>query len=357
MMTESPKVFFVPVPVLQDLLEHLLIAAGCSPANARITAEGFLDADIRGLALQGLDHIWTTLGDLRMGRMNGGAEPRVVRETAATALVDGDAGPGQVGGRFAVEVAIRKTRESGACVVGLQGAGDVFRLGGYAERIAAEGLVGLAMTNSIPPRVHPFGGIDPMLGTNPLCVAIPTGGEPILLDMATSASAVGHIRLAGYHGTPIPPGIAIGLDGMPTTDAAKALGGAISPLGGGPKGYGLGLCVALLAGPLVGGLLGRALNDTLQGDHQGSAHRGHLFVAIDPGAFGDPATFRRAVDAYVAEIRSSRRAPGTEAILMPGEREAAERKRALAAGVRVYESVWKNTAKIAAELGVAMPRL
>jgi LDH2 family malate/lactate/ureidoglycolate dehydrogenase len=241
-------------------------------------------------------------------------------------------------------------------VVGLRGAGDLFRLGGYAERIAREGMIGVAMTNSIPLRVHPFGGVEPMLGTNPLCIAVPCGCDPIVHDMATSASAVGHIRLANYHGTPIPPGIAVGPDGRPTTDAAEALRGAISPLGG-PKGYGLALCVALLTGPLVGGLIGRTLDDALEGDHQGSAHRGHLFGAIDPASFGDLSDFREAVDKYVGEIRASRRSPGVEVISVPGERAAMESKRVLKEGVRVYESVWRNTAKLASELGVEMPRL
>ncbi len=355
-MNATPKTILVPVPVLKDLLERLLRAAGCSSANAEIVAEGFLDADLRGHGLQGLDHIWTTLGDLRLGKMNGRARPRLARETAATALVDGDSGPGQVGGRLAADIAVRKARESGACVVGLRGAGDLFRLGGYAERIAAEGLIGMVMTNSIPLRVHPFGGVEPMLGTNPLCIAIPCGGEPIVHDMATSASAVGHIRLASYHGTPIPPGIAVGPDGRPTTDAAEALRGAISPLGG-PKGYGLALGIALLTGPLVGGLIGRILDEALEGDHQGSAHRGHLFAAIDPASFGNSSDFIKAVDSYIGEIRASRRAPGVDVVRVPGERAAIERKRAMKEGIRVYDSVWRNTAKLASELGVEMPRL
>lgn len=354
-MNEPDTVILVPISVLRDLLERLLQAAGCSPRNAGVVAQGFLDADVRGHALQGLDHIWTTLGDLRLGKMNGNARPRIVKETAATALVDGDAGPGQVGGMFACDVAVRKARESGSCTVGLRGAGDVFRLGGYTEAIALEGLVGVMITNSIPARVHPFGGNEPVLGTNPISVAVPTGGEPIILDMATSASAVGHIRLADYHGQSIPAGLAVGPDGQPTTVAAEALRGAIAPLGG-SKGFGLGLCAALMSGPLVGGLLGHALNDSLEGDHQGSASRGHLIIAIDPAAFGDATEFRRSVDRYADEIRSSRRAADVAAILMPGERGSGEGMRAGNEGVRVYESVWRNTGKLAAELRVEMPR-
>ena len=355
-MEENNRMVFVPRPILLDLLERLLQAAGCSPQNAGVVARGFIEADERGLALQGLDHIWTTLGDLRLGRMNGNSRPRIVKETAATALVDGDAGPGQVGGMVACDVAVRKARESGSCIVGLRGAGDVFRLGGYTEAIAREGFIGLMMTNSIPPRVHPFGGMEPVLGTNPISIAIPTRGDPIVLDMATSASAVGHIRLAGYHGDPIEPGLAVGPGGQPTTDADEALRGAIAPLGG-PKGFGLAVCVAIMTGPLVGALLGQELDDALEGDHQGSKHRGHLIIAIDPASFGDSAEFRRSVDQYADEIRSSRPRADVSAIQMPGEREFAERKRAMSDGVRVYESVWRKTAELAAELSVEMPRL
>ncbi|MCG8509401.1 MAG: Ldh family oxidoreductase [Rhodospirillales bacterium] len=355
-MNETGQKITVPVSVLRDLLERLLQAAGCSRQNSSIVARGFLDADVHGHALQGLDHIWTTLGDLRLGKMNGNACPRIVKETAATALVDGDAGPGQVGGMFACDVAVRKARESGSCAIGIRGAGDVFRLGGYTEAIALEGLVGVMMSYSIPARVHPFGGNEPVLGTNPVSIAIPTGGDPIVLDMATSASAVGHIRLASYSGDPIPAGLAVGRDGQPTTDAAEALRGAIAPLGG-SKGFGLGLCVALMSGPLVGGLLGQELDDALEGDHQGSAYRGHLIIALDPASFGDSTEFRRSVDRYAEEIRSSRRAVGVAAIQMPGQRGMAEQKRVKNEGVSIYESVWRNTAKLAAELRVEMPRL
>src|SRR5690606_8255515 len=156
------------------------------------------------------------------------------------------------------------------------------------------GLVGMVFSNAWPPRVHAVGGIDRVLGTNPLAIGIPNDGDPVVVDMATSATAIGHVRMASHAGQGIPPGVAIDGGGKPTTDPAAAIAGALSPLGG-AKGFGLGLCVALLSGPVIGAVLGDRL-DRVSGQGDGEAgQRGHLFIALDPAAFGDPAAARAGV--------------------------------------------------------------
>jgi L-2-hydroxycarboxylate dehydrogenase (NAD+) len=332
---------------------RLLVAAGCEPGAADVAAEVFLTADLRGLGVQGLDHLPTMVRNLRSGKIDPRGVPRLAREEAAAALVDGRFGPGQVAGIFAADLAVRKAGKAGCCAVGIVNSSDLFMLGYYAERMARAGHVGIVVTSG-PPLVHPFGGIERILGTNPIAIGIPTAGEhPFLLDIATSALSASRVRQAAYYQEPLPPGTAVDADGRPTESATAAAAGAIGPLAG-HKGFGLGLAVGLLSGPLVGAAVGRAMAGWL--GHDPAGVKGHFLLAVDPTAFGDPAAFRAAVSAHLDEVTTSRQAPGASAIRIPGARAFAEEARCRRDGVPVYEIVWARTAELAAELGVAMPR-
>jgi len=346
----------VPADVLRDFLNRIFVALGCDAENASIIVDGLVEADLRGHRIQGTDHIYSIVADLKAGRLNGRARPRIARQTAATAQIDGDGGGGHVGGRFAVDVAVEKAKIAGVAAVGLVRAGDIFMLGAYVERIARAGLVGMAFTNTVPTRVHPAGGIDPALGTNPIGLAFPTfDGDPVIMDLATSTSAVGHIRIASYSGTPIPSGVAIDQSGAPTTDAMRALAGALTPLGG-HKGFVLGLAGALLSGPMIGADLGSKLKAQTAASDQ-IPERGHFFLAVEPAAFGDLESYRQRTRDYLAELKSGRKAPGVSEIQIPGERSMRQRRRSLATGVDMLDSVWLHTIDIARQSGVEAPAL
>jgi LDH2 family malate/lactate/ureidoglycolate dehydrogenase len=345
----------IPHDVLTGFLENIFAAAGCTTANAQLMAAGVVEADLKGHKIQGLDHIYSTLRDLRSGVLNGQAMPCVTSESGATVRVDGQGCPGHVGGMFATEQAIRKAKEAGAAVVALVDSGDIFMLGYYAEMMATADLAGLVLTNTWPARCHPVGGIDRILGTNPLAVGIPVAGEPpVVLDFATSASAIGHLRMASYYDAPIAQGIAIDSAGVPTTSAKAGLDGALSPLGG-HKGYGLGLCVGLLSGPVIGGVLGAALDAVAGKGDSGAGKRSHLFMAINPAAFGDLGIAKHAVSAYLAEIRGGRKAEGVDRIFTPGEGSAMRRSENIRRGVPVSQAVWDRATAFAKELSVAIP--
>jgi LDH2 family malate/lactate/ureidoglycolate dehydrogenase len=346
----------IPAGVLRELLCRIFRAAGCDAENADIISEGVLEADLRGHWIQGTDHIFSTVEDLQSGRLNGLARPWVARQTPATAQVDGDGASGFAAGRYAADLAISKAKETGAAAVGLVRGGDIFRLGWYAERMASAGLAGMVFTNTVPTHVHPAGGIDPILGTNPIAFGFPASdGVPIVVDLATSASALGHIRIASYGDEPIPEGVAIDRDGVPTNNAKLALAGALTPLGG-HKGFALGLAVALLSGPVVGAAIGDEIRDALVRD-EGLPRRGHLFVAIDPAAFGDPATCLRRIGQHGDEIKAGRRMPSVREILLPGERSHRTRQRSLDKGVELLRTVWQHTLEIAERLHVQAPSI
>ena len=345
----------IPAATLSKFLAEIFKAAGCDDNTAAQCAEGAVDADLHGHHIQGTDHIYSTVANLRGGRLNGRPTPRVTHETTATARIDGDGGPGHVTGLMATELAIAKARQHGIGAVALVGGGDIFRLGYYVERIAYTGLVGIVMTNTHPMRVHVPGGIEPIMGTNPVAFAFPRAeDDPIVVDLATSTSAIGHVRLASYTDAPIPGGVAIDRDGKATTSALAALDGALTPLGG-HKGFAIGLAVGLLSSTVIGAAVGEQLRAAIA-MNDGERNRGHLFIAIDPAAFGAADQAERTA-AYAHELKRSRKADPTERIVMPGER-GAERKRTYARdGIPLPVSVWENTKKIARELGVAPPEL
>lgn len=344
----------VSAAVLRDLMERLLRAAGCGPEVASTATNVFLEADLRGVGLQGLDHMYTMIQNLRNGRIDPGGKPRILKEGEAFVLVDGERGPGQLAGIFAADLATRKAAKAGCCSVGVVNSSDIFMLGYYGERIARAGCIGLVFSDA-PPLVRPFGGTERILGSNPLAIAVPTATEhPILLDMATSAQSGSRVRQAAYHDEDLPEADGVGPDGLPTVKAREIRDGAIGPLGG-YKGFGLAFCVGLLSGPLVGAATGKALSDWHKDRHGRASSKGHFFVAISPAAFGDIATFRDSVSAFAKEVKDSRKAPGVPEILVPGEREFAQRARSLRDGVPIYEAVWNHVAELAASLGIQMP--
>ena len=244
------KTITVPPETLRELMVRLLSSVGCEQSTARSASEIFLEADMRGIGLQGLDHMHSMVRGIQHGHIDPRGLPSITSEGAAFALIDGARGPGQVAALMAVDVAVAKARNAGTCSVGITNSSDIFMLGYYAERIARAGLIGFVFTGS-PPQVHPFGGVDQILGTNPIAISFPTEfDDPLLIDMATSAWSGSRVRQASYFGEEVPAGIGVGANGIPTNDPAKIRsGGAIGPLAG-HKGFALSLAVALLSGPL-----------------------------------------------------------------------------------------------------------
>ncbi len=346
----------VKIDDLRSVVERLCMGLGCDEKNAKIVADIFVEADLRGNPIQGLHHFHHGMvRGLKCKKYNGKAHPTVRKDARAYALVDGHRGPGQAASVFAADIANEKGKSEGIAMVGVVESADLYMVGYYVERIARAGLVGLLFSDAVP-FVHPYGGIERMVGTNPICIGVPTAGKhPIVLDFATSAWLTSHVREAAAHGFPIPEGMAIGPDGRPTTDSKKAMEGSVGPLGG-AKGFGLGMCCAFLSGALVGADMGAKQWPVIDPTTDKSCNKGHLFIAMDPAAFGDPKDFERSVSAYAKEVKDSKVAPGFKEIAMPGERSFRDREKNLKAGtVPIREMVWEKTVKLGKELGVPVP--
>ena len=349
MGTDSSRL--LAAPTLRTFTERLLGAAGCDVDAARTTADVLLEADLRGYGTHGLLRLPTMIRRIRSGMINPVARPRVVSERVGSALVDADRALGPVGALFGARLAARKAENAGAGAVGVVNGDHICMAGYYVEQIALMGYVGL-ITSVTQPLVHPLGGSERLLGTNPLAIAIPLAGkEPLLLDFATSEIAYGSVLAAKARGERLPPGVALGPDGTSTTDPGLAAQGALAPFAG-HKGFGLCLFLGLLAGPLLGAKVGKPLGRAVQDGHY---DKGDLLVALDPGAFTDPTGFREAVQLHLNEVKSSRKAEGVTEIRIPGERARLERARRLQQGVPIEEEVWQEVVAIAGELRVPLP--
>jgi len=183
-------------------------------------------------------------------------------------------------------------------------------IGYYAEKIARQGLIGIVMAGSGKVMAM-AGGIDPVFGTNPIAISVPTTGEPLVLDMATAAIALFGVIEADRQGEEIAEGLAYDADGEPTTDPAQALTGALRTFGG-YKGAGLAMMIETMTGPLVGA--------GVVGDDDAANNRGTAFIAIDPKVIAGEDAYNDAVTRMIGRIRKSRTASGVPEIQLPGDR-------------------------------------
>lgn len=335
----------------KSIIRNLLLKLGAGQEEAEITADVLAEGDLRGFASHGLLRLPYIIRGIRRGKIIPKAEIKVVKETPAVALIDGGHGLGHYVAVCAMKLAIEKAKKQGIGAVGVYNSNHFGIAGYYAEMATRESLIGL-VTTTTDPLVHPWGGVEPLLGTNALAVGIPAYPYPILLDMAMSVAARGKLVEAMKKSETIPEGWAIDSEGRPTTDPKKGLEGALSPFGG-VKGYGLALILELLAGPLVGAEAGRKVQGTLEPVDK-FCTKGDFMIAIDPAAFVKLEEFKTKVNDFVTELKTSRKAPGVQEILVPGEPEFRTREKRLRDGIPIADEVWAEIKEIAEELGVSV---
>ena len=303
---------------LRELLSKVFESCGMSPVNGALLSDSLVAADLGGVHSHGVLRVPEYVAKLKEG-VNPRGAPRLERDAGAALVVDGDNAMGQVAASFALHKAIDRARELGVALAAVHGSNHCGAMAYYVQACAAQGLIGLAATNALP-TMAPWGGLDKIIGINPLGVAIPAGEEhDIVFDAAFSGSSHGKIRVFRQKGAAIPSTWAFDAEGRPTTDAAKAIEGLLQPIGG-YKGVGLALVFGLLSSLLSGAAYGTELGDMASGPKAGVD--GHFFLAIDIAAFQDLGEFRRRVDGVIRELRASRRAEGIDRLYAPGELEA-----------------------------------
>jgi LDH2 family malate/lactate/ureidoglycolate dehydrogenase len=287
------------------------------PQHVRvIEADLIVEAELHGVPSHGCLMLPRLITGIREGRANPAPAIRVVRETAATCVLNGDRGPGRYVGVEGMRAAMDRARRAGAGVCLAIETTHWGRAHAYACRAAEEGFIGICTTNAIPNMLAP-GSSRPALGNNPLAIAAPRGPgrPPLVLDIAMSQAALGRVATARREGQAVPIGWGLDADGGPTTDAAAILASQnLLPMGG-HKGAGLALMMELLTAALGGSLLS---HEIVRADASGlDSGASKLFIALDIGAFGDRGRFADRVEHLIAYLQAT--TVGSDAQL-PGER-------------------------------------
>ena len=325
---------------------------GVPADDAEIAAKVLVAADLRGVDTHGVirfnPHGWYVKW-LTEGSMTVRPNLRVISESASTALVDGDRGMGMVIGHRAMEMAIRKARESGIGMIGVRNSRHYGMSAYYAMMALSDDMIGIAMTNASR-QVVPTFGREARFGTNPMCFAVPADKElPFVLDMATTTAAAGKLELAARQGKTIPLGWALDESAAVTGDPRTAqrarrllpLGGTRE--GGSHKGYGLAVLVEILCGVLTGTLT--ALNDNQD-------PRGHFFGAIRIDQFRPADEFKQDMDRLIGALKTTPPVAGEERVYVAGEIEFESAEERSERGIPLMASVLKGLRDASAQLGV-----
>jgi LDH2 family malate/lactate/ureidoglycolate dehydrogenase len=288
--------------VLKEFCIEMFIKAGVDQKDAEIISDTLMFAELRNVQSHGIVRLPTYIARMEKGLVNQNADMKFLQNNAAAvAVLDADNGMGQVAGHKAMERAMEIAKLYGIGMVAVKDSNH-FGVASYYSMLALkEDMIGLVMTNASP-AIAPFGTKTPLLGTNPLTVAVPAKNcSPIVLDMSMSTVARGKIRMSALQNKEIPLDWGLDVNGVPTSDPEEALKGSLVPIGG-VKGSGLSLIIDLMTGILTGtSMTGEVKNIT---DMSGPSKTSHVFIAINISSFIDAETYKNNVDLVVESIKA-----------------------------------------------------
>lgn len=314
---------------LKKLCHIVFEKFGFNPEDSKTITDVLLLSDLYGIESHGIQRLVKYYSEIKQGLIIVDSSPKIIKETPISAVIDGQAGMGQLTGKRAMNFAIEKAKASGIGMVSVRNSNHYGIAGYYAKMAEESGLMGISMTNS-PAVIVPTFGKEAMLGTNPIAISIPAEPYPFLMDMATSVVTRGKIEVYNKKHEPLPLGLALNKDGEETTDpydilynVPRKLGGGLLPLGGskeltgGHKGYGFALAVEIFTAILSGGSTGNYVHL----DGSGGSGTCHFLCAVDYGIFGDKKSIESRLSKYLDELRSSKKAKGAVRIYTHGEKE------------------------------------
>lgn len=340
-----------PASAIAEFIASAFAKLGVPDADARSVSGFMVKADLYGYDTHGSFRLRQYVDRLRDGGTNSRADVRIAEERDATAVVDGDNGLGHLPMRFATELAMTKAKAHGIGWVGVRNGNHAGPASIYVNMPVEQDMIGIYAAVGSANHVPPFGGMDLLLGTNPIAIAVPAGkSAPFVLDMATTVAAAGKIKTLAQRGEMMPEGWMVGRDGKPLTDPKQREDGFLLPIGG-AKGYGLAMAIGLLAGTLNGAAFGKNVVDFTK-DTKTPTNTGQFIGAISIEAFGDVETFKATADAVFAEMRDSTPLPGHDPVRVPGEQRGAIFEDRNTNGIPLHPNLVKTLSDIATELGV-----
>lgn len=361
----SGSVFLAPA-TLTTYITEIFDKAGCSSKEAECIATRLVGANLRGHDSHGVIRVPRYVDALQRGLVHADQTLDVVTENDVMAVLDAKFGFGQSMGEQAVDAGVAKAKANGISIIALRNSGHLGRIGDWAERAAAEGLVSIHMVNvKNSLLVAPFGGRDRRMSTSPFCAGIPMpSGTPVVLDFATSAAAEGKALVALSGGKPLPDGALISEDGSLSNDPLHLYGpqapGAIpNPnLGSGAlrtfgdhKGSGLNFLMEILAGSLTG----TGANAPIKDLEKRNVGNGMLSIYMSPEVFGSSDGFAEDVRNYIDFVKSSRPVAPNGEVLVPGEQELKTMAERSIDGLPLSENAWSNILSTGDNVGATAP--
>jgi LDH2 family malate/lactate/ureidoglycolate dehydrogenase len=335
---------------LESLGAAILLKLAVSPRKATLVAESLVASNLRGVDSHGIQLLPYYAQQIEAGNLNLNADGRILTESGACMVYDGENGVGQWIALECCGHAARLAREHGMSLVTARESNHFGAAAYWAQRISASGAIGIVMCNATP-LVAPWQGKDARLGTNPICMAVP-GAHTWLLDMATTTVAMGKIVKASLSGQPeIPAGWAMDSEGVATTDTATALSGLLMPLGG-YKGSGLAMMVEILCAALGGGAMSAQVGGLRS---LGPMRVSQCFIGIDVRRFMPLDQFEARMKQLVDMVKSARAAQGYDEVVVAGEPEWRAEEQRKRDGIPVSEGTWAALTEVAGRLGVAIP--
>jgi LDH2 family malate/lactate/ureidoglycolate dehydrogenase len=320
---------YLSIADAENFISSALQAEKVPVGDADIIANLMVKSDLAGADGHGIFRLPAYLKRIRAGGVNLNPNIHIEREQGATALINGDNALGHLVMNKAVDLAIKKVKQHSVCWVGSHFGNHSGAASVYVRKLAEHGYIGIYMAVGNANHMAPWGGIDLLLSTNPIAIAVPAGDEPIvLLDIATTVAAYGKVKVAAQKGESIPDDWMIDRQGKPITDPKRSSEGSLLPIGG-YKGYGLAVMIGLLAGALNNAAVGKGTVD-FNAHHDLITNTGQTIIAVDPSAFGDKEAFVQRVIDLVSDLKNSSTLPGVKEIRVPGEGAAktmAERTR------------------------------
>jgi L-2-hydroxycarboxylate dehydrogenase (NAD+) len=325
----------VSVEAARTVAARALIAAGADASAAKIQADMLIEGELRGRRSHGLQRLKVLTERLKAGLAQTRLQPILTWMSPSLLKVDGLHGLGPVVCDEVLRHLISRTQETGIAAATISNTNHLGMLAPYVEQVAEVGLLAIALTTS-EALVHPWGGREALIGTNPIAIGIPAKPIPVVIDLATSQISVGqainHLRA----GEELPSGSALDAHGNQTNDPQLAIHGALSPFGG-AKGYALGLGIELIVAALTGTATGKDVRGTL--DASSPSTKGDVIIVLDP-ARTNPCWSDDSISSYLRTIRNSPPAPGSSGVWIPGDGSRRSRDSALQSGLKLSSELW-----------------
>ena len=295
-----------------ELAKRTLISCGASEENATPLANGIISAELEGIKSHGFHYLPIYCLHLQCQKVKGNAEPKIKVQSSVAFTVDADNGFAHRAINLGFKDLLPAARENGIASLAISNSYNCGVLGYHTQAIAKEKLIGIGFTNA-PASIAPAGGIKPVIGTNPISIAIHNEGKvKILIDQSASVVAKSEISVRAKSGESIPTGWAFGPDGKDTNDPNIALQGTMAPTGG-YKGFGIGLFVEIMTACLTGANLGTEAS-SFADDKGAPPGTGQFFIAINPDKYSDD--FENKITSLIRniEIEEKTRVPGSQRI-------------------------------------------